>query len=55
MVESGTSTDDPADAAYGALLGACVEDAAGALLEFIYHMPTAEEVRQTAAGTAQGS
>ncbi|WIA34941.1 hypothetical protein OEZ86_013222 [Tetradesmus obliquus] len=36
--------DAAADAAYGSLLGACVGDAAGAVLEFIYRMPTEAEV-----------
>jgi hypothetical protein len=39
------SMDAAADAAYGSLLGACVGDAAGAVLEFIYRMPTEDEVR----------
>jgi ADP-ribosylglycohydrolase len=37
--------DAAADAAYGSLLGACVGDAAGAVLEFIFRMPTEDEVR----------
>jgi ADP-ribosylglycohydrolase len=43
--------DAAADAAYGSLLGACVGDAAGAVLEFIFRMPTEDEVRLLAAST----
>ncbi|KAF6251910.1 ADP-ribosylation/Crystallin J1 [Scenedesmus sp. NREL 46B-D3] len=38
--------DAAADAAYGSLLGACVGDAAGAVLEFMHRMSTEDEVEE---------
>lgn len=40
------SARDSKDAAVGALLGACVGDAAGAYLEFIGHVPSRSEVER---------
>ena len=39
------------DFAYGAVLGACCGDAAGAVLEFVGRIPSDEEVRVSLLGS----
>lgn len=48
------TSQDNFNFAFGALLGACIGDAAGATLEFLGRTPTQEEVRRAGTGTFAG-